>query len=36
MAARLGAVYEVVPDALHYPAVENPEATAEVLLGFWG
>ena len=36
MAERLGAAYEVVPDALHSPAAENPEGTAKVLLAFWG
>ncbi len=36
MAARLGAAYEVVPQARHSPAVENPEATAKALLAFWG
>lgn len=35
MATRLGAAYAVIPDALHSPAVEAPEATADVLLGFW-
>lgn len=35
MAARLGATYEVVPQARHSPAVENPEATAKALLAFW-
>ena len=36
MAERLGAAYEVVPQALHSPAAENPEATAKALLAFWG
>lgn len=36
MAARLGAPYDVIPDAEHSPAAENPAATAEVLLRFWG
>nr|MDP9498218.1 alpha/beta hydrolase [Actinomycetota bacterium] len=36
MADRLGAAYEVVPDALHSPAAENPDGTAKVLLAFWG
>ena len=36
MAARLRAAYGVVPQARHSPAVENPEATAEALLAFWG
>lgn len=35
MARRLGAQYAVVPDAVHSPAVENPAATAEILLDFW-
>ncbi len=35
MAERLGAAYAVIPDALHSPAVEAPEATAAVLLRFW-
>ena len=35
MAQRLGAAYVVVPDALHSPAVENPEATARALTGFF-
>ncbi len=34
MAERLGAAYAVVPDAVHSPAVENPEATAKELLAF--
>ena len=34
MAERLGAAYAVVPDALHSPAVEQPEATAKALLAF--
>ena len=36
MAERLGAAYEVVPQAAHSPAVENPEATGKALLAFWG
>ena len=36
MAERLGAAYEVIPDAQHSPAAENPQGTAEVLLAFWG
>ncbi len=36
MAERLGASYEVVPQARHSPAVEAPEATAKALLAFWG
>jgi pimeloyl-ACP methyl ester carboxylesterase len=35
MARRLGARHEVVPGAIHSPAVENPSRTAEVLLRFW-
>ncbi len=35
MAERLGARYEIVPDALHSPAVEAPETTAQMLLEFW-
>lgn len=35
MAARLGASYAVIPDALHSPAAENPERTVAVLLDFW-
>ena len=35
MAQRLGARYEIVPDAGHSAAVENPAATAAVLLDFW-
>ena len=35
MAQRLGAAHAVVPDAVHSPAVENPEATAAALLAFW-
>jgi pimeloyl-ACP methyl ester carboxylesterase len=34
MAERLGAAYAVVPDAVHSPAVEQPEATAKALLAF--
>jgi len=34
MADRLGAAYAVVPDAVHSPAVEQPEATAKALLAF--
>jgi pimeloyl-ACP methyl ester carboxylesterase len=36
MARRLGARHEVVPGAIHSPAVENPARTLEVLLDFWG
>jgi pimeloyl-ACP methyl ester carboxylesterase len=35
MARRLGARHEVVPGAIHSPAVENPSRTVEVLLRFW-
>lgn len=35
MARRLGARYAVIEGALHSPAAEAPEATAEVLLNFW-
>ncbi|WP_084701378.1 alpha/beta fold hydrolase [Cryptosporangium arvum] len=35
MAERLGARYEVVPDAAHSPAIENPAATAAALTAFW-
>jgi pimeloyl-ACP methyl ester carboxylesterase len=35
MARRLGARHEVVPGAIHSPAVENPPRTLEVLLDFW-
>jgi pimeloyl-ACP methyl ester carboxylesterase len=35
MAARLGAGYLVIADAAHSPAVENPAATASVLVDFW-
>ena len=35
MARRLGARHEVIPDAVHSPAVENPGATVAALLGFW-
>lgn len=35
MAERLGAAYAVVDGAAHSPAVENPAATAAVLLEFW-
>jgi pimeloyl-ACP methyl ester carboxylesterase len=35
MAQRLGAVYRVIPDAAHSPAVENPAATVAELLAFW-
>ncbi len=35
MAARLGARHEVIPAAIHSPAVENPPRTLEVLETFW-
>ncbi|MCV2488640.1 alpha/beta hydrolase [Geodermatophilus sp. YIM 151500] len=35
MARRLGARHEVIPGAIHSPAVENPRRTLEVLLDFW-
>ena len=35
MARRLGAPYELIPDARHSPAAENPEVTAKVLTAFW-
>jgi pimeloyl-ACP methyl ester carboxylesterase len=35
MARRLGARHEVVPGAIHSPAIENPARTVEVLLAFW-
>lgn len=35
MAARLGVECREIPAAGHSPAVENPEATAEVLVDFW-
>jgi pimeloyl-ACP methyl ester carboxylesterase len=35
MARRLGAAYEVIPGAIHSPAVENPEVTAKTLAAFW-
>jgi pimeloyl-ACP methyl ester carboxylesterase len=35
MAARLSAQREVIPDAAHSPAVENPAATVAALTGFW-
>jgi pimeloyl-ACP methyl ester carboxylesterase len=35
MAARLGARYVVVPDALHSPAVENPGPTASAMNDFF-
>jgi pimeloyl-ACP methyl ester carboxylesterase len=35
MARRLGVPYEVIPDALHSPAVENPDVTTKLLAAFW-
>ncbi|MDQ1675447.1 MAG: hypothetical protein QOC93_591 [Actinomycetota bacterium] len=35
MATRLGARHEVIPGAMHSPAVEAPEPTVPVLAGFW-
>ena len=35
MAVTLGAPYEIVPDAGHCPAEENPHATAPLLDRFW-
>lgn len=35
MARRLGARYEIIPEADHSPALENPEATAALLDDFW-
>jgi len=35
MAARLGARHEVILNAIHSPAIENPPATIAVLLDFW-
>jgi pimeloyl-ACP methyl ester carboxylesterase len=35
MARRLGARHEVIPAAVHSPAIENPERTLAVLLDFW-
>lgn len=35
MAQRLRARHEVIPDAAHSPAVENPAQTVSALLGFW-
>jgi pimeloyl-ACP methyl ester carboxylesterase len=36
MAQRLGARHEVIPRAIHSPAIENPRRTLEVLFDFWG
>ncbi|WP_131747875.1 alpha/beta hydrolase [Frankia sp. Cppng1_Ct_nod] len=35
MAARLGARYEVIADAVHSPAAENPAVTEALLVDFW-
>ncbi len=35
MAQRLGAELAVIPDTGHSPAVDDPAATAELLVGFW-
>jgi pimeloyl-ACP methyl ester carboxylesterase len=35
MARRLGARHEVIPAAVHSPAIENPRHTLAVLLDFW-
>ena len=35
MARSLGARHEVITDAVHSPAVEQPAATARILLEFW-
>jgi pimeloyl-ACP methyl ester carboxylesterase len=35
MARRLGARHEVVPHAIHSPAVENPHRTLRALVDFW-
>jgi len=35
MAERLGASYVAIAGAVHSPACEAPEATVDVLLGFW-
>jgi pimeloyl-ACP methyl ester carboxylesterase len=35
MAERLGARHEVINNAIHSPAVENPPRTLEVLREFW-
>ncbi|MCZ2838658.1 alpha/beta fold hydrolase [Modestobacter sp. VKM Ac-2985] len=35
MAARLHARHEVIPQAVHSPAIENPARTLQVLLSFW-
>ncbi len=35
MAHRLGARHEVIPDAIHSPAIENPRGTLDALVDFW-
>lgn len=35
MAQRLGAKHVVIPDAMHSPALDNPDATVAALLDFW-
>jgi pimeloyl-ACP methyl ester carboxylesterase len=35
MAGRLGARHEVIGQAVHSPAIENPGRTLQVLLSFW-
>ncbi|WP_222266476.1 alpha/beta fold hydrolase [Modestobacter marinus] len=35
MATRLGARHEVIPRAVHSPAIENPARTLQVVLDFW-
>jgi pimeloyl-ACP methyl ester carboxylesterase len=35
MAARLGARHEIIPDAAHSPAVQNPEACAALMIDFF-
>ncbi|KQO05006.1 hypothetical protein ASF06_18325 [Agreia sp. Leaf244] len=35
MALRLGARYEVIPNAGHLPNIDNPNYTTELLDGFW-
>jgi pimeloyl-ACP methyl ester carboxylesterase len=35
MAERLGVPAVAIPDALHSPAAESPEATAKILVEFW-
>jgi pimeloyl-ACP methyl ester carboxylesterase len=35
MARRVGARYEIIPDAGHLPNIDNPSYTTELLDGFW-